>query len=44
VTIANGLNASLTQDLTNRASAALGVPVDGGIAVFPRFTKTGPPR
>jgi hypothetical protein len=43
VTIATGLNSSLTQEFTDRASAALGVPVSGGIALVPRFTKTGPP-
>jgi hypothetical protein len=43
VTIAEGLNAPLTDDFAQRAGTALGVPVDGGIGLLLRFTRTGAP-
>jgi hypothetical protein len=41
ITIANGLDSALTDEFEQRAGAALGVPVDGGIGLLPRFTRTG---
>jgi hypothetical protein len=41
VTIAAGVNAPLSDEFEQRAGAALGVPVDGGIALLERFTRTG---